>query len=247
MNMEKSYVQTFMLRTGMCDRSGQWKPAAVLESMQEAAGDHCARLGIGRAVMDGLGIAWVLSRSRVVLRRAPRLNETVSVQTWPLPPKHLFYPRVNAFRDADGELIGEATSLWLLMDFQTRRVVNSAEVLAHLPVNDDMPAGIPLGAARPLEGEAVTGLFTPPYADFDLNGHANNTKYLDWTCSALGHAVMERCRVSEFAIGYEREILPDEALRTELVRADDRFSFCGFAGDKRCFCVAGRLEERVES
>ncbi len=245
--MEKSYTETFALRTGMCDMQGQWKPGAVLEAMQEAAGDHCARLGIGRSVMDGLGILWVLSRSRVVLRRAPRLNETVSVETWPLPPKHLFYPRINAFRGADGELIGEATSLWLLMDAQTRRVVNSDAVLAHLPVNDDMPAGIPLGAARPLDGAVEAGTFTPPYADFDLNGHANNTRYLDWTCSALGHGVMAKRRVAEFAVGYEREILPDEAIRTELVRAGDQFSFCGFAGDKRCFCVAGRLEERVES
>lgn len=242
--MEKSYTQTFMLRTGMCDMQGQWKPAAVLESMQETAGDHCARLGLGRAVMDGLGIIWVLSRSRVVLRRAPRLNETVSVETWPLPPKHLFYPRINAFRDASGERIGEASSLWLLMDAGSRRVVNSEEVLARLPVNDDMPAGIALGATRPLDGPAAEGSFVPPYADFDLNGHANNTKYLDWTCSALGHETMARRRVAEFAVGYEREILPDEVIRTELVRAGDRFSFCGFAGDKRCFCVAGRLEER---
>ena len=245
--MEKSYTETFALRTGMCDMRGQWKPAAVLESMQEAAGDHCARLGIGRAVMDGLGIIWVLSRSRVVLRRAPRLNETVSVETWPLPPKHLFYPRINAFRDADGALIGEATSLWLLMDVRLRRVVNSEEVLAHLPVNADMPAGIPLGAAQPLSGPAEEGSFVPPYADFDLNGHANNTRYLDWTCSALGHETMARWRVAEFAIGYEREILPGEVVRTQLARDGERFSFCGFAGDKRCFCVAGRLEERVES
>ena len=242
--MEKSYTETFALRTPMCDMSGRWRPGAVLESMQETAGEHCARLGIVRSVMDGLGIAWVLSRSRVALYRAPRLNEVISVETWPLPPRHQFYPRINAFRDAGGNVIGEATSLWLLMDLTTRRVVNSDEVLAHLPDNADMPASIPLGAARALAGEAIEGAFVPPYADFDLNGHANNTKYLDWTCSALGHGVMAKYRLAEFTISYEREIRPDEAIRTQLVRQGEAFSFCGFAGDRRCFCIAGKLAER---
>ena len=242
--MEKSYAERFILRTGQCDMQGQWRPGAVLEAMQETAGAHCARLGIGRPVMDGLGIAWVLSRSHVILRRAPRLNETITVETWPLPPKHLFFPRINAFRDADGHAIGEASSLWLLMDLKQRRVVSSDEVLRHLPENDDLPAGIPLGAARPLPGEAMPGAMTPPYSDFDLNGHVNNTKYLDWTCGALGHDVMARRRVAEFSICYDHEVLPGEALRTELVRDGERFSFCGFTGDKRCFCVSGMLGER---
>ena len=242
--MEKSYTETFALRTGMCDMQGAWKPGAILESMQETATAHCNHLGLPRAVTDGLGIAWVLSRSRVVLHRAPRLGETVSVETWPLPPKHLFYPSINAFRDAEGNEIGAASSLWLLMDVSTRREVNSEAVLARLPENADMPAGIPLGAARPLAGAAEVSTFLPPYADFDLNGHVNNTKYLDWTCSALGHGTIAENRVAEFSIGYEREIRPDEAIRTELIRQGERFSFCGFAEDKRCFCVSGILERR---
>ena len=242
--MEKSYKETFPVRTPMCDMGGQWRPGAVLESMQETAGDHCARLGLARPVMDGLGIAWVLSRSRVALYRAPRLNEVISVETWPLPPRHAFFPRINAFRDEAGTLIGEAASLWLLMDLTTRRVVTSEAVLEKLPENADMPAGLPLGAVRPLQGEAEAGAFMPPYADFDLNGHVNNTKYLDWTCSALGHDCMTRYRIKEFSICYEREIRPGEAVRTELVRQGDGFSFCGFIGQARAFCVAGTLAAR---
>lgn len=242
--MEKSYTETFPLRTSMCDMSGQWRPSAVLEAMQETATQHCRQLGLPREFTDDLGIAWILSRSRVALYRAPRLNEVISVETWPLPPRHQFFPRINAFRDADGNVIGEATSLWLLMDLATRRIVTSEAVLARLPDNADMPAGIPLGVARALAGEAAESAFMPPYADFDLNGHVNNTKYLDWTVNALGHAVMGDRRLAEFTIGYEREIRPDEAIRTQLVRNGDAFSFCGFAGDTRAFCVAGRLGER---
>lgn len=242
--MEKSYTETFALRTGQCDMQGQWKPGAILDAMQETATVHCNRLGLSRAATDAMGIVWVLSRSSVSLERAPRLGETVSVETWPLPPRHLFFPRANAFRDAAGEVIGGAMSLWVLMDVRTRAIVGSDAVLARLPKNDDMPAGIPLGAVRPLAGEAVEETLCPPYSDFDLNGHVNNTRYLDWTCSALGHAAMAERRVRRFSICYEREVRPDETIRTELVRQGDLFSFCGFAEAHRCFCVNGELMER---
>ena len=242
--MEKSYTEAILLRTPLCDMRGGWKPSAILEAMQETAGAHCERLGIGRPVMDGLGIAWVLSRTRVVMDRLPRMNETVSVATWPLPPKHLFYPRVNAIRDAEGNAIGAATSLWLLMDLDTRRVVNSDEVLRHLPENADMPAGIPIGMARPLAGEAAESTLVPPYVDFDLNGQVNNTRYLDWAMNALGHDALSEKRVKEFSVSYDREIRPGETIRTELVRDGDAFSFRGFSEEKKCFCVSGVLTER---
>ncbi|MDO4867159.1 MAG: thioesterase [Clostridia bacterium] len=244
--MEKSYSERFALRTSHCDLHGDWRPGAILEAMQETAAAHCARLGIGRDVTDGLGIAWVLSRTRVELTRVPRLGEIISVETWPLPTKHLFFPRVNAIRDAEGTQIGAANSLWVLLDLNTRRIVGSDVVLAHLPDNRDMPTGPALGAVRLPEGEAESRLMTPPYADFDVNGHVNNTRYLDWACSALGHGTMATRRVAAFTVSYEGEILPGTDVRTELVRNGDQFAFCGFAGDRRCFAVGGTLAPRNE-
>lgn len=241
--MEKSYAETLALRTCHCDMQGEWRPGAILESMQETAGAHCAHLGIGRSVTDGLGIVWVLSRAQVDMTRVPRMGETVTVETWPTPPRHLFYPRVNAFRDGDGNPIGTASSLWVLLDVASRRIVNSDAVLAHLPDNRDLPAGMP-GMARALPGEAVVDSFTPVYADFDLNGHVNNTRYLDWACNALGHGVMARARVKSFCVSYDQEIRPGVAVRGELTRRGDEFAYCGFVGEKRSFAISGRLEER---
>ena len=94
------------------------------------------------------------------------------------------------------------------------------------------------------EGEAESRLMTPPYADFDVNGHVNNTKYLDWACSALGHGAMASRRVTAFTVSYEGEILPGTDVRTELIRNGDQFAFCGFAGERRCFAGGGMLAPR---
>lgn len=242
--MEKVYSETCALRACDCDMGGLWRLSAVMEAMQETAATHSDRLGIGRDALMALGVVWILSRSRVTLDRTPRMGETVTVQTWPLMPRHMFYARNNAFLDAAGRRIGEATSLWVLMDIQTRRIVNRDEIPRHIPDNSDLPAAAPMGPIRPLPGEPEVRTLIPPYADFDVNGHVNNTKYLDWACNALGHGALAQSRVSAFSICYDAEVLPDMALRTELVRQGDQFSFCGYDGSKRCFCVEGMLEAR---
>jgi hypothetical protein len=73
----------------------------------------------------------------------------------------------------------------------------------------------------------------------------NNTKYLDWTASALGHAAMAEYRMKGFCVSYDSEIRPDQAVRTELIRGDGCFGFAGYVGDKRCFGVSGELERRA--
>ena len=44
---EKIYSESMLLRTRDCDLWGEWRPGAILDAMQETAGTHCARLGLG--------------------------------------------------------------------------------------------------------------------------------------------------------------------------------------------------------
>ena len=241
--MEKKYAETADLRVVHCDMHGDWRPAAILEAMQETAGAHCARLGIGRDVTDALGVAWVLSRARVELARTPRLNEEVTVETWPLPTKHLFYPRANRFLDGEGREIGGATSLWVLMDVKTRRMVASDAVAARLPDNGDMPFGPGMPATvRPQPG--LRRALTPAYTDFDVNGHVNNARYMDWCCAALGFDAFEGARLARFDVNYEGEILPGAQVETELALGEGSFTFCGSGGGRRLFAVSGVLAAR---
>ena len=82
----------------------------------------------------------------------------------------------------------------------------------------------------------------PQYTDFDLNGHVNNAKYLDWCWNALGAEALTGHRIAAFDVEYDREVRIGEIVRTELVRDGDMFSFCGYTeNDVRCFGIIGTL------
>ena len=229
------------IRTRDCDLYGRWKPSTILEAMQAVAIGHCESVGLGRDATDALGVVWVLSRCRVELSRLPRNGETVSVSTWPMPTRHLFFPRAHEFRDERGAVIGCACGLWLLMDPNTRRAVANLSVAERLRIEEvPSPAAAP-ATVRPMPGEPEIQSFQPRLCDYDLNGHVNNARYLDWCWNALGFEALRNQEIACFDVNYDREILPGETVRAELCRLEDGFSFCGYIENRRSFGIIGRL------
>lgn len=240
-----TYTETFPLRSSQCDLFGAWKPSAILECMQETAGTHSALLGLTQPVMRDLGVAWILSRVKVQMNRLPHVNEQITVETYPTPNRHLFYPRTHLFRDEQGQVIGCGSSLWMLMNLLERKVVQHPEVLALVPNDPSLkcPIGLP-ATVRSLPCAGTNHPLQPVFTDYDTNQHVNNTKYLDWCLNALGLEILtERC-ITAFDVNYDAEILPECEIVTELKLENERFSFLGFEQSKQHFAVSGMLTER---
>lgn len=244
--MSSIYTTSLQLGTRDCDMYGHWKLSAILECMQETAGIHGTQLGCGRNLLDEFGLVWVISRVKVEMSRLPRYGETLTVETYPTAQRLLFYPRSHLFRDASGEVIGSANSLWVLLDVNQRRIVKSDEVTARMPDNRELKpaAGMP-ATVRLLDAQRTTHTLMPQFSEFDLNQHVNNTRYLDWCLNALGADVLKEQCIKAFDVNYDAEILPGTEVRTELTVKDGRFAFAGFAGEKQHFAVGGILENRA--
>lgn len=246
--MAKNYTEVLELRSCHCDMGGTWRPSAILEAMQETAAAHSAQCGLDRGTMLKMGVVWILSRTKVEMKRMPSIGEKLHIETYPTTARHLFFPRSHVFRNERGDEIGCANSLWVLLDTQTRRITMDARVLERIPDNRDLTsaAGLP-ATIRPLGGPVQAGTITPLYTDLDVNGHVNNTKYLDWCCNALGIKAMEQSCLSRFEVNYDVEIRPDCEVQTELTREADHLAFCGFEGGKRHFAIGGTLSPRSKS
>lgn len=240
--MLKTYSQEFRIASYQADVSARIKPSAILELMQEMAGAHAELLGVGRSKLLPMNLAWVLTRVEVRMERYPLSGEIITVETFPMPNRRVFFPRYFIFRDSEGKQIGCAGSLWVVLDITTRKMANAAEIAPLLPENSDLtaPMGMPATVAD-CAGEPEEAHRIPVYTDLDMNGHVNNTRYLDWCCNALGIDVMRDHALMQFAVNYNQEILPEQAVRTVLRREGDAFSFSGFEEDKRHFDVGGTL------
>ena len=209
--MMKSYQENILLRTRDCDVNGQWRPSALLEEMQEISGTHCALLGCGRDDLLKRGVVWILARSEVQMDRYPNLGETVTVQTFHKPVRLRFFPRYYIFKDAAGEVIGKAGTLWLLMDIHTRQTIPAGDIAALLPDNSDLAAPMALPATvGQLQGEERVIPYAPVYTDLDVNGHVNNAVYGNYIVNAVNPG--PDGAIGSLQIDYRHEALPDEPL-----------------------------------
>ena len=238
----KSLRDQITLRTCDCDVSGLWRLSAVMTEMQEIATRHSEAIGCGRLALLKERLAWVVARCHIEMNRYPALGESVCIETFHMPCRHRFFPRFFTFTGADGQPIGKAATLWLLMDLETRQSVAGTQVAQRMPDNHDMIPPLPLpGSVSPLSGEAEKSQVLPQCADLDLNGHVNNTRYADWLCNALGASVMKAHRISSLTMQYNAEVLPDSPVQLQTVRSDNAFWFTIRHGEQLCFEAGGTL------
>lgn len=238
----KTYRETFVVRSYQTDPTDHLAPTALLQMMQEMAGAHAELLKVGNTLTNELHLAWVLTRVEVRMKRYPRGHERIHITTFPMPNRRWLFPRYFLFHDDEGCEIGCAGSLWALMDIRERKIAPASPAQERIPDNSDMtaPFGLPCTVVLP-EAEVVPGEHRPAYTDLDVNGHVNNTRYLDWCRNALGTEVLGTRSIRDFALNFHLEVLPGQTVQTELRCTEDSFSFSGFVDGKRHFDVGGTL------
>ena len=243
--MMKTYEEQIRILTRDCDVNGQWRISAILEAMQEAAGAHSCLLGCGRDELLKRNMVWVLSRIELRMSRYPRIGETVTLSTFPMPTRICFFPRYYLLLDKDGEMIGKAGSLWLLMDTETRRMLPPGDIARLIPDNRDLtvPMNLPATVGQ-LQGEEFVSIHTPVYTDLDVNGHVNNTRYADWLCNILGTETMMRSEPEAVILNYSHEILPGQQVTLRRVMKDEQFRLTGYVNDAIAFDIGGSLRAR---
>ncbi len=245
MALLKTYEETAILRTCNCDFLGKWRPSAIFESMQEVSGMHSHLLGCGRERLIEKNLVWVLSRIEVQMECYPEMGERVTIKTFPMPNKRWFFPRYFVFEDEKGAMLGRAASLWLLLDIITRKMAAPGEVAELLPDNSDLIAPMQLPATvTEVQGEEMLFQHTPVYTDLDVNGHVNNTKYVDWLCDALGIETMGQKCLQSICINYDAEVRPHQEISLHLKQNGSEYSLSGIHEDKRHFEISGCLINR---
>ncbi len=237
------YETEFALHARDTDYTGAWRPSAIMLAMQQAAEIHAQRLGAGFDELRAANFAWVLSRSSVRMNRYPRIEQTVRLRTWPAKMRHLIYPRYFEFETLEGEPLGCASTAWVILDMGERRMAaDPGKVGITVPENELRKPPLPMPRV-PRMLEAVPQVFSRRvvYEDVDVNGHVNNTRYIDWLCDALEYERFAQGSLGSLNIAYESEIRPGEEVVLELARKDESFSMSGRVGERACFALTGEF------
>ena len=201
----------FRLHTYDLDAGGRLAPAAVARYFQEAASVHATLWGFGAERLAAAGTFWVMHRVAFEFGAMPewRPNLELTLITWSRGSKRLTAYRDFELCDPTGTRVAAGTSAWIALDIANRRPHRldvKEDNFPHFPDRHATDAAT-VEAALPIAVVEDAPLLsrTVGYTDLDINGHVNNTRYLDWTLDALGPGFWRTHRLAAMTMNFLAE------------------------------------------
>ena len=238
----QKYIQEYTIPCYDTDASGRLKPASFMNLAQEAAGQHAVYLGFGYDDLIATNTAWILSRVHIRFVDTPMWKDDVVLTTWHKGANRLFFVRDFRLTDKEGRTRMEATTSWLVMNLETRRLVRDPQLREGSECLEDViatPAGkvqMPKDVEPQLMFEHLVA-----YSDIDVNGHANNAMYMQWAMDAVDYDIASTRPVKEVTINFNHETKAGDvvALYKRIIKTEDgrRVYVEGKVGDTSAFCV----------
>lgn len=155
--------------------------AALTDYLQDTCTFQSEELGAGMDVLRARNEAWVLSSWEIIVKKMPRVCENISVGTFPCSFKGFYGHRNFCVTDAQGEEIALANSLWVYINYETKKPARIPEEIAGC-YNEVIEAPIDFAwSDRKIrfEGEGDKMQPVPVHSFFiDTNEHMNNGKYI---------------------------------------------------------------------
>ena len=237
------YSDKFFINSIDGDQFQEVKLSSLFRMFQEIATAHADKLGVGTEKTFALGQAWILTRMQVEMYRYPRYEETIVIYTYPGDNKSFIFPRYFEVKTKKGELLARCSTLWAIIDLATRKVSLNPFGKLKLPEEHHqdelpLPGKVATTELSLLENRKVR------YSEMDMNGHLNNTKYVDYIVDAIPVDKLKENRIKSFLINFNKEIKADDVVNINTGTIDNQTIITGDLNGVNSFSASIVFEKR---
>ena len=200
------YQKEFYISNNDVDYRFNLKPANLFRYFQDIALKATEEVGADSISLSKRGIDWVITRMDVDIKRLPRCNDKITVCTYPGKDLAMLYPRYFYILDSNNEVIVRCSSIWALIDANTRKVIVDKDTIQKLPgEHQDFELPLP-GKVLPNDSKEMVETRTIHYSDLDFNCHMNNVRYVELVMDTHDFEFYKTHRPSFISLNYNREI-----------------------------------------
>ena len=234
-------VQQLSVTTYMADVRNLLRPVSFLDIAQEIATLGAKELRFDDSVtVAAHNAVWVLARMHVRFLRLPVRYEQIQLETWHKGICSVFFLRDYRVRDAVGNALIDATSSWVIMEKDERRMLRPDSLLDIIPPEPQQPGHAIETPAQKIvipRGAALEKVADHPvrYSDVDSNHHVNNTRYTAWAMDCLPDDLTFDHALKEIEINFNREARPGETVSLFHAEADGAHYVEGRVADAQVF------------
>jgi len=221
------YYKDYYIHTYEVDKNKRLNVSALLNYFQDAMVHHADSFGGGTDYYQSVGLLWVLVDYEIDIIKLPIGKSTVTCGTIPYNLKRYFAFRKWELRDCDGELLATAKGKFVLIDVNTKQIVEPTGdiVSVFLKILEAAP-NKPFSKNRKLDSEVIyQSEDTVKSSYIDINNHMNNVYYMISAYNNIPHNVLDDYFIENIRITYKKESLIDDKLRIEGRRDNNILSY----------------------
>ena len=235
------YQKKYLIGSNDVDQFLELKLSSFFKMMQDGAAEHAEEFNIGKANTIDKGLFWVITRIEVDILKAPRYLQEVILKTYPGDDLRFIFPRYFSLEDTMGQVLIRASSTWMVLNKETHNVCLNPfngfkSPTEHHQGELELPKKVKSNDSTLVEVRKVR------YNDIDLNGHLNNTKYIDYILDVHDTPFYNKNRISHFLINYEKELKDNDMV--SIYRSESNPEYIKGEVDKIAFEANITYEDR---
>ena len=216
--MGLTYQMKMKIPFDMADMNGHIKlPDVILLSLQ-VSGMQSIELGVSdKAILENYYLVWIITDYDIKVVRLPRFAEEITIETEALSYNRLFcYRRFTIYDEAGQELV-HMMATFILMDLDSRKVqAVEPEIVA--PYQSEFDKKLIRGPKYANLEEPISKDYHVRFYDLDMNGHVNNSKYLDWIFEVMGADFLTQYIPKKINLKYVKEVRPGGVITSAVER-----------------------------
>jgi len=204
------------------DHTYHLKPYLVASLFQDAFARYSADLGFAAYDLQHHDRTWILSDMHMEFDgMTPFWREPYTIKTWVRKNQkvrmYVDFEAVNSL----GKIFSRGSSCWLVLDENTREVVDAAEILNNFPVSDTEAIPDFRFILLQPEGELVnTEEQEVRTYDIDFNGHLNSVRYIAGGLEAIPRDIRLIHKLKSVTVRYIKEVYLGDVVRCEVRRVE---------------------------
>ena len=214
------HIKTYAIRYTDVDFKDELKLSALLSVLEESACLSADELGFGYADITPRGIGFILANWYLEISRPIKLNELLTVHTWPMKPQNTIFLREFEVY-CGNEKVCTGTTRWCMIDLKTFSVLPTSVFFNGdtREYNDRRALEYNSWRMLPVKDGEKKYEKTVSVSDYDHYFHMNNTRYADVCLDAFSVEELENRSIENVQITYVKQCKCGEKL--EIYRKDD--------------------------
>ena len=216
--MGLTYQMKMKIPFDMADMNGHIKlPDVILLSLQ-VSGMQSIELGVSdKAILENYNLVWIITDYDIEVDRLPRFAEEITIETEALSYNRLFCYRRFTIYDETGQELIHMMATFVLMDRDSRKV-HAVEPEIVAPYQSDFDKKLIRGPKYESLEESTSKDYHVRFYDLDMNGHVNNSKYLDWIFEVMGADFLTQYIPKKINLKYVKEVRPGGVITSAVER-----------------------------